>query len=155
MQRLGVIAILAILIYSLFLKKYESGEPGVLSKILQETQTELYPGCNSMTRLSFIMRMLHGKTKTHMTNRAFNFVFGELKKNCLQKLTFRNHMLRLREFFLKLVWVMRQLMYVSMTAVCFGETMPTELIVPSVVIQGGDTRIGRERFLTRSFGTFR
>ena len=155
MQRLGVIAIFIILIYSLSWKKCESGDTGVFSKILQEAQTELYPGCSTMTQLSFILRMLHGKTKTHMTNKAFDFVFGELKKNCLQKSTFRNHMLRLREFFLKLVWVMKQLMYVSMTAVHFGETMPAVLIVPSVVIQGGDTRIGRERFLIRSFGTFR
>ena len=63
-------------------------------------------------------------------------------------------MLRLGEFFLKLVWVIRQLMYVSMTAVYFWETMLVVLIVPSVVIQGGDTRIRIERFLTRSFGTF-
>ena len=26
------------------------------------------------------MRMLHGKTKTRMTNRAFDFIFGEMKK---------------------------------------------------------------------------
>src|SRR4051812_26941246 len=55
-------------------------------------------------------------------------------------------MLRLREFFMKLVWVMRQLIYVSMTAFCFGETMPAVLIVRTVVIQGGDSKIERERF---------
>ena len=78
MQRLGVIAIFLILIYSLFWKKCESGDTGVFRKLLQEAQAELYPGCSSTTRLSFILRMLHGKTKNHMTNRAFDFVFGEL-----------------------------------------------------------------------------
>lgn len=52
-------------------------EPNLYAKLMEEAKRELHEGCNTYTRLAFIMRMLYVKTYSRTTNRAFN-MFLEL-----------------------------------------------------------------------------
>ena len=52
----------------------------VYTNLLKEAQRELHKGCNTMTRLSFIIKMLHLKSYNKMTNRAFNLMCDVLKE---------------------------------------------------------------------------
>ena len=55
-------------------------EMNVYTNLLKEAQRELHKGCNTMTRLSFIIKMLHLKSYNKMTNRAFNLMCDVLKE---------------------------------------------------------------------------
>ena len=47
-------------------------EPNLYSNLLEEARRELHKGCTTMTRLSFIIKMLHIKSYNRVTNRCFN-----------------------------------------------------------------------------------
>lgn len=51
----------------------------LFKKLMKEAKRECHPGSHSMMWLAFIMRVIHIKTYTHMTNRAFDVLFKLLK----------------------------------------------------------------------------
>jgi len=54
-------------------------EPNIFSKLFLEAKRELHDGCSTMSRLSFIIKMLHIKSYNGMTNRCFNQFLKFLK----------------------------------------------------------------------------
>jgi hypothetical protein len=48
--------------------------PNLYAKLLEEAKKELHEGCNTYTRLVFIIRLLYVKSYGRITNRAFDLI---------------------------------------------------------------------------------
>ena len=47
-------------------------DPNIYAKLIEEAKRELHEGCTTMTRLNFIIKMLHIKSSNRVTNRTFD-----------------------------------------------------------------------------------
>ena len=62
---------------------HKSGDQGpskrnLYAKLVEEAKKELHEGCNTFTRLAFIIRLLHVKSYNRMTNRGFDLLLETL-----------------------------------------------------------------------------
>ena len=62
-------------------------EDNIYAKLIEEAKRELHPGCTTYTRLTFIIKMLHIKSYTRTTNRAFD-LFMQLLCSALPNVDF-------------------------------------------------------------------
>ena len=63
-------------------KSASKGEANKFSKLLNDAQCELYPGCKKYSKLSFLIRMLYNKAITNCSNKSFSLNL-ELFKDAL------------------------------------------------------------------------
>lgn len=64
-----------------------SSKPNLYASLLEEAKVELHEGCTTFTRLAFIIKLLHVKSYTRMTNRGFDLLL-EVLRAALPKVKF-------------------------------------------------------------------